>query len=123
MNRQEKYRHRQTLNGLRQLNLWVQAELYDEARALLVDYLARAESRHGIDDLSARYCSLGETEKTFPGNYCGWTTQRGKDGYIRLHRKVQGKVKSIYIGRVWDEAKADERIAMANKAFAVDVLS
>lgn len=33
-------------------------------------------------------------------NVLGWSLQRGKDGYIRAYRKIDGEVKSIYIGKV-----------------------
>ena len=45
-----------------------------------------------------------------PKNFQGWTVQRSKDGFIRLYKSFKGKVKSLYIGRVWDESKASEKI-------------
>lgn len=48
----------------------------------------------------------GET----PKNFNGWTVQTGKDGFIRLYKSFKGKVKSLYIGRVWNEAKALTKI-------------
>jgi hypothetical protein len=41
----------------------------------------------------------------------GWTVCRAADGYIRLHRRVGGRGRTVYIGRIWNEAKARERIA------------
>jgi hypothetical protein len=38
-------------------------------------------------------------------------------GYMRLSKRVGGKVWSVYIGKAWDAEKARERIeAMAAKA-------
>ena len=45
-----------------------------------------------------------------PKTFHGWSVQTGKDGYIRLHRKVAGKVLSLHIGRHWDEEKAAKKI-------------
>jgi hypothetical protein len=46
-----------------------------------------------------------------PKSFQGWTVQRSKDGFIRLYKSFKGKVKSIYIGRAWDEAKAAKKIS------------
>lgn len=46
-----------------------------------------------------------------PKTFMGWSVQTGRDGYIRLHQRLGGKVRSVYVGKVWDEAKARERIA------------
>jgi hypothetical protein len=45
-----------------------------------------------------------------PKSFEGWTVQTGKDGYIRLHRKVDGRGLSIHLGRTWDTGKAHEKI-------------
>jgi hypothetical protein len=44
-----------------------------------------------------------------PRTFRFWTVGRDRGGLIRLHRKFSGKLKSVYIGKVWDEAKARER--------------
>jgi hypothetical protein len=46
-----------------------------------------------------------------PKSFQGWTVQRGKDGFIRLYKSFKGKVKSLYIGRAWDESKAATKIS------------
>ena len=46
-----------------------------------------------------------------PKSFEGWTVHVGKDGYTRLHKKIAGKVRSLYVGRGWNETKARERIA------------
>lgn len=55
--------------------------------------------------------NMEETEQTIPKTYQGWTVQRSKkDGFIRLYKSITGKVKCLYIGRSWDEAKAITKI-------------
>jgi hypothetical protein len=46
-----------------------------------------------------------------PKSFQGWTVQRSKDGFIRLYKSFKGKVKSLYIGRAWDESKAATKIS------------
>jgi|GEM_PF-2084808 len=48
-----------------------------------------------------------------PKTFEGWTVHTNEKGYTRLHKKVNGKVQGIYIGRQWDKAKALERIKAA----------
>ena len=40
----------------------------------------------------------------------GWNVQLGKDHYFRLFKKVRGRVRSIYLGRIYDVDKARARI-------------
>ncbi|CAK0775976.1 hypothetical protein CCP3SC15_530005 [Gammaproteobacteria bacterium] len=48
-----------------------------------------------------------------PKTFEGWTVHTDEKGYTRLHKKVNGKVRGVYIGRHWDENKARERIDVA----------
>lgn len=48
-----------------------------------------------------------------PKTFEGWTVHTDEKGYTRLHKKVNGKVRGVYIGRQWDAAKARERIKVA----------
>jgi len=41
-----------------------------------------------------------------PKSFEGWSVQIGKDGYTRLYKKLGGKVKTLYVGRGWNEKKA-----------------
>jgi hypothetical protein len=61
-----------------------------------------------------------KTEQPIPKTFQGWTVQRSKkDGFIRLYKSFSGKVKCLYIGRSWDEAKALTKIS----GVAVEVLA
>ena len=55
-------------------------------------------------------CTLPEatpaTPTTTPRTFDGWSVQTDAKGYTRLHKKTGGKVRSLYIGKQWDEAKA-----------------
>lgn len=54
--------------------------------------------------------NMEETEQ-IPKTYQGWTVQRSKkDGFIRLYKSLAGKVKCLYIGKLWDESKALNKI-------------
>ncbi len=45
-----------------------------------------------------------------PASFMDWSVHTNKKGYIRLHKRVGGRVWSVYIGKTWDAAKARERI-------------
>jgi hypothetical protein len=45
-----------------------------------------------------------------PAVYKGWSVNRGTDGYLRINRKIKGFNKTIHIGKVWIEAKAQAKI-------------
>ena len=45
----------------------------------------------------------------------GWTMHKAKDGYYRLHRKIKGRVHSIYLGKIPDTEKALNKIAAKEK--------
>ncbi|KPA16082.1 hypothetical protein MHK_003710 [Candidatus Magnetomorum sp. HK-1] len=40
----------------------------------------------------------------------GWNVVRGNDGYFRANRKIRGKVISVYLGKKFNESKAQEKI-------------
>ena len=54
-----------------------------------------------------------------PKTFEGWTVHTDEKGYTRLHKKVNGKVRGVYIGRQWDAAKALERIKAAGLSIIV----
>jgi len=58
----------------------------------------------------ARLLHIPEPEP-MPGNFQGWTLTRDRDGYVRAHRKIAGRRHTLYIGKVWDSARAAEKIA------------
>ena len=39
-------------------------------------------------------------------NIDGWNVQLGKDHYFRLFKKVRGRLRSVYLGRIYDVDKA-----------------
>ncbi len=49
----------------------------------------------------------------------GWNVQRVKDGYYRCYRKIRGRVKTLYIGKVFNEEKARDRIIEKEKEFGL----
>jgi hypothetical protein len=52
-----------------------------------------------------------DTGNRYPTNYNGWSLSRGRDGFIRMNKGINGKVNSIYIGKNWDANKATLKIA------------
>ncbi len=48
-------------------------------------------------------------------NIQGWTVHKARDGYYRLHRKIKGRVHSIYVGNTLDTDKALHKIAAKEK--------
>jgi len=48
-------------------------------------------------------------------NIQGWTVHKARDGYYRLHRKIKGRVHSIYLGQTLDRDKALHKIAAKQK--------
>jgi hypothetical protein len=45
------------------------------------------------------------SEIEHPGNIAGWTITLDNRGYYRAHRKLSGKLKSIYLGKTLDGAE------------------
>lgn len=45
-----------------------------------------------------------------PKTFAGWTVGVDAKGFIRLHRKVAGRLFSVYIGKSWDADKAKAKI-------------
>jgi hypothetical protein len=46
-----------------------------------------------------------------PKKFMGWNVHEDKRGYVRLVRRIDGKkLKSLYVGKGWNEAKALEKI-------------
>ena len=50
-----------------------------------------------------------------PKRISGWNVQKSNDGYFRCYRKVSNRVHCIYIGKMFDENKARNRIAEKEK--------
>ncbi len=60
-----------------------------------------------VKDLETRLSKLGQKSQSIEG----WTVRLTSKGYYNLCKSFGGKVESIYIGKVLDEAKARKRIA------------
>ena len=46
-----------------------------------------------------------------PEKFKGWNVHRDKKGFIRIVKRIDGKqLKSVYIGKYWNEQKANEKI-------------
>lgn len=51
-----------------------------------------------------------------PKKFMGWNVHEDKRGYVRLVRRIDGKkLKSLYVGKGWNEAKAVEKIRSLKK--------
>jgi hypothetical protein len=46
-----------------------------------------------------------------PRTFEGWTVQVDRHGYIRCFRKINARLRSVYLGRTWNADRARERIA------------
>jgi hypothetical protein len=79
------------------------------------DYAARldkvTQERGALETAGAGVPQVTQAAMQPPRTFEGWSVQVGADGYTRLHKKIGGKVRSLYIGRGWNEGKARERIA------------
>ena len=60
-----------------------------------------------VKELEKRLSKLGQKSQSIEG----WTVRLTAKGYYNLCKSFGGKVESIYIGKVLDEAKARKRIA------------
>jgi hypothetical protein len=60
-----------------------------------------------VKDMETRLSKLGQKSQSIEG----WTVRLTSKGYYNLCKSFGGKVESIYIGKVLDEAKARKRIA------------
>jgi len=61
-----------------------------------------------VKELEEQLLKLGQKSQSIEG----WTVRLTSKGYYNLCKSFGGKVESIYIGKVLDEAKARERIAV-----------
>jgi myosin heavy subunit len=50
------------------------------------------------------------SENGVPKNYKGWTVGIEKRGYIRMFKKMSGKLHQFYVGKDWDESVVDLKI-------------
>jgi hypothetical protein len=66
-----------------------------------------SELRLKVIEMEKRLSKLGQKSQ----NIEGWTVRLTSKGYYTLCKSFGGKVESIYIGKVLDEAKARKRIA------------
>ena len=60
-----------------------------------------------VKEMEKRLSKLGQKSQ----NIEGWTVRLTAKGYYNLCKSFGGKVESIYLGKVLDEAKARKRIA------------
>lgn len=58
------------------------------------------------DVMEAQKKAVWTTLGNIPKKIDGWNVIRDKAGFIRLRRRFGKEVKSLYIGRTWDERKA-----------------
>jgi hypothetical protein len=65
---------------------------------------------------AARLTTSPPTPEPVPKNFMGWTVSVDV-GYLRLYRRIDGRLRSVYIGKVWNEARALERITSVEQAF------
>jgi len=63
------------------------------------------------ENVALRHAMAPTSPSPLPKNFQGWTVYLGKDGYIRLYKKRQGRGWSVHVGKVWDEEKAGRKIA------------
>ena len=63
--------------------------------------------RQEADSLKKESASL--QKETAPKRFRGWGVQLNK-GYYRLFKKIDGKVRWIYIGKKWNQSIADEKV-------------
>lgn len=56
--------------------------------------------------LMGRVGDLQEPKQKKSQNIAGWTVRKGRDGYFRAFRKINGKVRGVYVGkRITKETK------------------
>ena len=91
---------------------WMSNNVTQECVALREEIvtLQESNSKLALELHATQQMSNSVTQECVaPPNYKGWTVARYK-GLIRLHRRVAGTMKSIYIGKRWDEDKVRERL-------------
>lgn len=58
---------------------------------------------------------LKEVKQSLHKNIDGWTVHLGKDGYFRLHRRIDGKLRTIYGGKFLNKDHIREKIKAKEK--------
>ena len=49
---------------------------------------------------------------TVPKDFLGWTVDMNGSKYFKVYKRIGGKLRTIYIGKEWDERLASLKIAM-----------
>ena len=52
-----------------------------------------------------------------PKSFNGWSAQTDKKGYIRLYRKLDGKLVCVYVGKRWSDELAREKLRAAGYGY------
>ena len=76
--------------------------------AALLEEVARL--RESLEAMQSQVAIPARDAISPPNRFNGWNVQTGKDGYIRLYKKVAGKVHTLHVGKVWNETKAVEKV-------------
>lgn len=58
----------------------------------------------------AEKTAVTQVTQEHPRNVSGWTVAKAKDGYFRLHKKIGGKGKTIYLGKTFSIEAAEEKV-------------
>ena len=69
-----------------------------------------ARLRESLDAMQNQVAIPVQDAVSPPSRFNGWNVQTDKDGYIRLYKKVAGKVHTLHVGKVWDETKAVAKV-------------
>ena len=68
-------------------------------------------AEYALNEINAFYANnnLDILNLNHPSHFEGWIVGHDR-GFIKMHKRIDGKVRSIYIGKTWDETDAYSKI-------------
>jgi len=118
--RQNCEKARQSANAHEAENQSLKDELKNRQRELDkvrqdLETLSQKPSRP-IDDLQ----SVEDELDQLPKRVAGWNLRRSKDGYLRCYRRINAKLRSIYLGKSFDLDRTQRLILEKEKKIRLD---
>ena len=118
--RQEKDEIGQSMNAYRTENRSLKGKLQDQKYELDKVRQELEKVPKKPDRLDNNLLSVRQGLDIPPKRIAGWNLRKSKDGYYRCYRKINSKLHSIYLGKIFDSNKAQSLIKEKEKKIGLD---
>ena len=118
--REEKDEIGKALNACRAEKRSLKGNLQDQKRVLdkVRQKLKKAPKKP--DRLGNGPLSVRQELDNSPKRVAGWNLRKSKDGYYRCYRRINSKLHSIYLGKIFDSNKAQSLIMEKERKIGLD---